>query len=144
LSTQLAQNPRGLKDGGACPLDTCASVGTTPEPGKTYAPVSFAQQQIWVHAQLVPEIPIYNEPITFHRDGTLDVQVLERVLTEIVRRHQAWRTVFRAVDEEPVQVVQPATPVRVRIADLRGLPAAARESEARRLAVEDALRPFDL
>ncbi len=144
MSTQLAQNPRGLKDGGACPLDTRASVGTTQEPGKTYAPVSFAQQQIWVHAQLVPEIPIYNEPITFHRDGTLDVQVLERVLTEIVRRHQAWRTIFRAVDEEPVQVVQPATPVRVRIADLRGLPAAARESEARRLAVEDALRPFDL
>ncbi len=145
LSTQLAQNPRELKPGGACPLDTCASVAAAaPEPGQAYAPVSFAQQQVWVHAQLVPEIPIYNEPITFHRNGTLDVQVLERVLTEIVRRHQAWRTVFRAVDEEPVQVVQAAMPVRVRIADLRGLPADARESEARRLAVEDALRPFDL
>ena len=114
------------------------------EPAHPYAPVSYAQQQIWVHAQLVPEIPIYNEPITFHRNGPLDIQVLERALTEIVRRHQAWRTVFRAVNEEPVQVVLPAAPVRLRIADLRGLPADAREQEARRLAVEDALRPFDL
>ena len=134
----------GLKEAGACPLDTCASVGSVPEPAQAYAPVSFAQQQIWVHAQLVPEIPIYNEPITIRRNGVLDVQVLERVLTEIVRRHQAWRTVFRAVGGEPVQIVQPAMPVRLRVADLRGLPTGERESEGRRLAVEDALRPFDL
>jgi surfactin family lipopeptide synthetase A len=144
MSPQLAQDPKLLKDSAACPLDSCAPVDSAVEPGQSYAPASFAQQQIWVHAQLVPEIPIYNEPITFHRHGTLDVQVLERVLTEIVRRHQAWRTVFRAVDEEPVQVVLAPTPVRLRIADLRGLPASAREAEARRLAVEDAVRPFDL
>jgi surfactin family lipopeptide synthetase A len=134
----------GLKEGGGRPLDVAASVGTAPEPGQAYAPVSFAQQQIWVHAQLVPEIPIYNEPITIRRNGTLDVQVLERVLTEIVRRHEAWRTIFRAVGGEPVQIVQASTPVRLRIADLRGLAPSAREAEGRRLAVEDALPPFDL
>ncbi len=132
-----------VKTNGSQPL-AAAPVKPVVEPGEVYAPVSCAQQQVWVHAQLVPETPIYNEPITFHRAGTLDVQVLERALTEIVRRHQAWRTVFRMVDGEPVQVVKPVTPVRLRIADLRGLPADAREAEARRLAVEDALRPFDL
>ncbi|MFZ0283963.1 MAG: condensation domain-containing protein, partial [Terriglobales bacterium] len=143
MSSQLVQNPMDVKTNGSQPL-AAAPVKPVVEPGEVYAPVSCAQQQVWVHAQLVPETPIYNEPITFHRAGTLDVQVLERALTEIVRRHQAWRTVFRMVDGEPVQVVKPVTPVRLRIADLRGLPADAREAEARRLAVEDALRPFDL
>src|SRR5215471_5715189 len=76
------------------------------------APLSFAQQQIWLHAQLVPQgSPVYNEPVTIHRHGKLDVSVLERVLTEIVRRHEAWRTTFSRGDGEPVQVIQPVTPV---------------------------------
>ncbi|MGH9499156.1 MAG: non-ribosomal peptide synthetase [Terriglobales bacterium] len=144
MSPQIAQNAKGLNDVSTRPLDTCSSVGVMPGAERAPAPVSFAQEQIWVHAQLVPETPIYNEPITIRRNGVLDVQVLEHALTEIVRRHEAWRTVFRAVDGEPVQIVQPASPVRLRIADLRGLPAGARESEGRRLAVEDALKPFDL
>ena len=142
MSPQLAQNPATLESGNACSL--AAAVNADLEPGQIFAPVSFAQQQVWVHAQLVPDTPIYNEPITFHRKGTLDVQVLERVLTEIVHRHQAWRTVFRVRDGEPVQIVQAAMPVRLRIADLRGVTAGAREAEAQRLAVEDALLPFDL
>jgi amino acid adenylation domain-containing protein len=108
------------------------------------APLSYAQQQIWVHAQLVPEIPIYNEPVTIHRRGTLDVPVLERTLTEIVRRHECWRTTFTLVNGEPVQVVEAVKPVQLQVADLRRLPASQRESAARNLAAADALRPFDL
>ena len=108
------------------------------------APLSSAQQQIWVHTQLVPEIPIYNEPVTIHRRGTLDVRALERALTEIVRRHECWRTTFTLADGEPVQVVEAVKPVRLEVTDLSRLPAEQRESEARRLALEDALRPFDL
>ena len=111
---------------------------------ETTAPLSFAQQQIWLHAQLVPEIPIYNEPVTIHRRGRLDVAVLERTLTEILRRHEAWRTNFILVNGEPVQVIQPATPFSLRVIDLRQLPIAEREAEAKRLAVEDSLKLFKL
>ncbi|HEX2190345.1 MAG TPA: amino acid adenylation domain-containing protein, partial [Longimicrobiaceae bacterium] len=48
------------------------------------------------------------------------------------------------VDGEPVQVVLPAGPRPLPAVDLRGLPAGAREREARRLAAGDARRPFDL
>ena len=108
------------------------------------APLSFAQQQIWLHAQLVPEIPIYNEPVTIHRHGRLEVAVLERTLTEIIRRHEAWRTNFVLMNGEPVQVIQPAKPFSLRVIDLRHLPAADREAEAKRLAVEDSLKLFQL
>ena len=107
-------------------------------------PLSFAQQQIWLHAQLVPDLPIYNEPVTVRRHGTLDVAALGRALSEIVRRHQAWRTTFMPVDGEPVQVVQPAAPVLVPQVDVSHLAVSEREVEARRLANEDAVRPFDL
>jgi aspartate racemase len=109
------------------------------------APLSFAQQQIWLHAQIVPDdIPIYNEPVTIHREGPLDVRALGRALSEIVRRHEAWRTTFNPGDDEPVQTIRPAMQVLVPVVDLRHLPAAEKEAEAQRLAVEDAIRPFDL
>jgi surfactin family lipopeptide synthetase A len=128
---------------GAC-VPSIASTGNGAPTGENTAPLSFAQQQIWLHAQLVPEIPIYNEPVTIHRRGRLDVAALERTLTEIIRRHEAWRTVFTLVNGEPVQVIQPAAPFSLRAIDLRGLPAAEREAEATRLAVEDSLRLFKL
>lgn len=109
------------------------------------APLSFAQQQIWLHAQMVPGgSPVYNEPVTIHRHGTLDVRALGRALTEIVRRHEIWRTTFSPGDGEPIQVIQPVSPVLVPVTDLSHLPASKREAEAQRLAVEDAMRPFDL
>ena len=37
---------------------------------------------------------LYNEPLTVRHHGPLDVRVLEQALSEIVRRHEAWRTTF--------------------------------------------------
>ena len=109
------------------------------------APLSFAQQQVWVHSQISPDLPIYNEPFTVRRTGALDVAALERVLTEIIRRHEAWRTVFPEVNGQPVQVVQAASnSFHLPQFDLRMLGIAEREAEALRLAAQDAQRPFDL
>jgi len=112
--------------------------------GEQPIPLSFSQEQIWLHTQLVPDIPIYNEPVTIRRDGTLDVPALERSLTEIVRRHPAWRTTFAFADGDPVQVIQPVAPVHLPVVDLSDTPFSQRESEALRLAREAAVRPFDL
>ena len=71
-------------------------------------PLSIAQQQVWVHAQMAPEIPIYNEPFTVHRTGPLNIAVLEDCLTEMIRRHESWRTTFDTVNGQPVQLIQPA------------------------------------
>lgn len=107
------------------------------------APLSYSQQQMWLHSQLAGAYLIYNEPITIHRHGELNVSALERSFAEIVRRHEAWRTTFQWEGDEVVQIVQPA-PARIEIpfVDLRAHPQA--EQEALRLATEDARQPFDL
>ncbi len=114
-------------------------------PGMGPVPLSLAQQQIWVHAMMAPDAPIYNEPLTVHRAGPLDASVLERVLLEIVRRHEALRTTFAWAGDEAVQVVHDSPEeIGLRTVDLRGFPAGEREHRARRIAEHDARAPFDL
>jgi amino acid adenylation domain-containing protein len=105
------------------------------------APLSFPQQQIWLHSQMAPEVPLYNELVTIYRNGPLDVAILERCLTEIVRRHEAWRTTF---DSQPEQVVHPASGIKLPVLDLRKLPRPEQEVEALRIATEQTRQPFDL
>ena len=115
-----------------------------PRPAGIPTPLSYGQQLLWLHAQLAPGLPVYNEPITIHRIGPLDVAALERSLSEIVRRHEAWRTTFATVDGNPVQVVNPPPTITLPVTDLRGLDEIDREVEALRLAAADASEPFDL
>jgi amino acid adenylation domain-containing protein len=107
-------------------------------------PLTFAQQQVWLHAQLAPHLPVYNEPFTVHRKGPLDVGALERSFTEIIRRHEAWRTTFATVDGEPVQVVHPPFEIKLPLVDLRNLLQSERVAAALQLATEDARQVFDL
>jgi surfactin family lipopeptide synthetase A len=107
-------------------------------------PLSFAQQQLWLHAQLAPNTSLYNEPLTVRRKGPLDISALERSFTEIIRRHEAWRTTFHVVDGEPVQRIEAPFELKLPLIDLRRMPRTEREGEALRIAAEDARQPFDL
>src|ERR1700736_1876086 len=86
-------------------------------------PLSYEQEQVWLHAQLATNLPLYNEPVTIHYLGSLDVTVLEKSFNEILRRHEAWRTCFETVDGIPVQKVEPSLRVSLPVLDLRGLSA---------------------
>ena len=113
--------------------------------GSAPAPLSYSQQQIWLHSQLAPEAGIYNEPITIHHHGQLNPLALERSFTEIVRRHEAWRTTFEWSGDQGVQIVQPAPDhIPIPYLDLRNLAEIDRDREALRRAREDLKRPFDL
>jgi amino acid adenylation domain-containing protein len=108
------------------------------------APLSFPQQQIWLHSQIAPEVPVYNEPITIYREGPLDLAILEKCFAEIMRRHEAWRTTFDVSNGEPIQIVNPVPAVSLPLVDVRHLPEGERDAAALNLATEDARRPFDL
>ncbi|HEX8921087.1 MAG TPA: condensation domain-containing protein, partial [Pyrinomonadaceae bacterium] len=108
------------------------------------ASLSFSQQRLWFMHQLEPSSPAYNLPRVFRLHGSLDIAVLERSLSEVIRRHEALRTTFELVEAEPVQVVNPAQPVTIASVDLRALTKVEREEHVRRLALDESRRPFDL
>ncbi|HST58901.1 MAG TPA: amino acid adenylation domain-containing protein, partial [Longimicrobium sp.] len=70
-------------------------------------PLSFAQERLWFLDRLEPGSTAYNIPVAWRLGGALDEAALERSVTEIVRRHEALRTVFTEVDGSPVQVETP-------------------------------------
>ena len=113
-------------------------------PSDEPAPPSFGQEQLWIHAQMVADLLIYNEPVTVRRTGPLDLAALKQSLNEIIRRHEAWRTNFAIQDGQLVQVINPVLDLELPLVDLRGLDESEREAEALRLATQDARRPFDL
>jgi len=65
-------------------------------------------------------------------------------LGEIIRRHEVLRTRFVVREGEPRQEVVAAGQTRLQLVELGGLEAREREEEARRMAVEEAGKPFDL
>ncbi len=108
------------------------------------APLSFGQQQLWLLGQLIADTPVYNECVTLHLPGSLDVDAFKQSFHEIIRRHESWRTSFPQVDGQPVQRIQPSLTLPLSLVDLRYLPKIEREVEALRLATEDGRKPFDL
>jgi amino acid adenylation domain-containing protein len=124
-----------------------------PVPREGPLPLSFAQQRLWFIDQLEPGKAHYNIPVALRIDGPLNAGVLAQSLGEIVRRHEALRTVFAVQTAEtaeavetgsPVQVIQPPSPFLLPVVDLSRLPESRREAAALTLAGEEAGRPFDL
>jgi hypothetical protein len=112
---------------------------------QTYTfPVSFAQQRLLFLDQLEPGSPFYNIPLAISIKGNLDVTALEQTFAEIVRRHEALRTTFSTDESEPVQLVAKSLTLEMPVVDLTSLPESLRESEAARLAKEEAEQPFNL
>ena len=107
-------------------------------------PLSHAQQRLWFLDQVDPGSSIYNVPAAVSLSGRLDVAALQRTFDEIFRRHAVLRTRFVNRDGSPVQLVAPAAELAMPVTDLGALPAAERDAAARRLALAEAQRPFDL
>src|SRR5215813_4132305 len=105
-------------------------------------PLSYPQQRLWFLDQLEPASAVYIVPLTYRVSGPFDVAAMEYALTEVVRRHQALRTVFQAVDGVPRQFVRPAGPVRLPVQDVSAQDDPV--SEADRVARRQARLPFDL
>ncbi len=107
-------------------------------------PLSFGQQRLWFMDQMEPGSPTYNISGGLRFVGPLNPVALTHALNEIVRRHESLRTTFDVIEGEPVQVVALKWKALLAVTDLQNLPDRDAESEARKLANEEALRPFHL
>ncbi|MBN3950378.1 MAG: amino acid adenylation domain-containing protein [Nostoc sp. NMS7] len=107
-------------------------------------PVSFPQARLWFLDQLQPGSYAYNIPVALSVAGHLNVTALAQSLNEIVRRHEALRTTFTTVNQQPVQVIHSAQTLTVPVIDLEEFSESDRQTQYLRLADQEAKQPFDL
>ncbi|MFF0522326.1 non-ribosomal peptide synthase/polyketide synthase [Actinomadura nitritigenes] len=114
-------------------------------PPESPRPLSFAQQRLWFLNQLDPSGAEYNVPIMLRLRGELDVEALERALSEIAIRHEVLRTTV-ATTPEGVAIQNIRAPSRLALAlvDLSHLTPEQALVRARELADTEAMAPFDL
>jgi amino acid adenylation domain-containing protein/non-ribosomal peptide synthase protein (TIGR01720 family) len=103
------------------------------------APLSYAQQRLWLQVSLNPDDPAYHAYVALRACGDLDRHALQQSLDTIIDRHEVLRTTFRkAQNGETLQIINPQMPVSFRAAGR--ISADELEGEMRR----ELCRPFDL
>ncbi len=92
--------------------------------------MSFAQQRLWLLDQIDSSSPAYNIPYAISMTGRLDVDALTRGLNALVQRHEALRTTFRMIDEQPMQMIADPQALPMLRIDLRAIAPAERQQRA--------------
>ncbi len=107
-------------------------------------PLSFAQQRLWFLDQLEPNSPFYNIPETFIIEGPLDIEVMNKALNEVIRRHESLRTTFHSDRGTPYQQIEDELTVKINITDISDLDDEKRESTLTAIVKERALEPISI
>ncbi|QOK93783.1 non-ribosomal peptide synthase/polyketide synthase (plasmid) [Ralstonia pseudosolanacearum] len=106
-------------------------------------PLSFAQQRLWLLAQMEGGSEAYHIPVGLRLKGELDEPALRRSLDRIVARHEALRTRFEVQEGQAVQRVASAdVGFALDRVDLQGQ--AESEQTLAVLSEREANTPFDL
>jgi amino acid adenylation domain-containing protein len=107
-------------------------------------PLSWAQQRLWFLNQMEGDSATYNMPATVHLSGLLDVACVEKVIAEIVSRHEVLRTTLTVLDSSPIQVISPISNVALSIVDLQSLSGVEQSTQLQRLIAAETRCLFDL
>src|SRR5262249_47638093 len=78
-------------------------------------PASFAQQRLWLLAQMEPGDPAYHIAGAVRLKGDLDLHALRASLNEVVRRQESLRTTFREVNGEIEQIISPLSTIDLEV-----------------------------
>ena len=107
--------------------------------------LSFAQQRLWIIDQLSPTGSVYNLGFLARLEGPLSIAALQSAISGLVRRHEAFRTIFPTHEGRPVQEIAAFSEPDLELVDLsRRASFEEREAEALRLAREESQRAYDL
>jgi condensation domain-containing protein len=110
------------------------------------APLSFAQERMWLLDRISDGTGVYNGPMVMDLDGPVRAEALHGALTDLTARHHVLRTRLLTLGgDRPLQVLaEPADVLEWSVVDLSGLPPDAARDRCAQLLAVDAARPFDL
>ena len=106
--------------------------------GARVAPLSFAQERLWLIDAAAPGSPTYNVPLFVRWSEAIDVAALRSALMAVVTRHEVLRTTYELRDGRPVQIVHDPHDVDVEVLAATSWEAANQQARPR------AVAPFDL
>lgn len=107
-------------------------------------PLSFSQEQVWFLQQLDATNQAYQFHATIQFNGQLNVAGLEWSLSEMVRRHEIFRTTFVENDGQPYQIVQNGQSILLPVVDLSKLSETEQEAQCANLPEAAFHKPFDM
>jgi hypothetical protein len=132
-----------LRRGTASPARVDPGITLCP-PGED-VPLSLSQEQLVLREEQTPDCPaLYNESIIVRMRGQVESAILERCLSEIIRRHEIWRTSYLMKGGRLRQVVHPPEDFRLATFDLRAISRREKEPEIQGIMREIVEKQFDL
>ncbi|NBE96643.1 MULTISPECIES: non-ribosomal peptide synthetase [unclassified Nonomuraea] len=105
--------------------------------------MSLQQEQVWFLHRLAPDSTAHHAQTTIRVVGAFDLDRLDRVITEISRRHEILRTAYPEIGVGPRQRVHPPQPVQARRLDISDTREGQRELLDETVA-QEMRRPFDI
>jgi len=108
--------------------------------------LSVPQDWMWYWEQVDPRNSFLHLPFFTRVVGALRIELLQKAIVDVVRRHETLRSTFADDGSGPRVHIHAHTPapVEVPVIDLRHLPQAGREPEAQRLITVFLEQPFDV
>ncbi|WP_275374542.1 non-ribosomal peptide synthetase [Xenorhabdus bovienii] len=112
--------------------------------GAAHYPVSFAQQRLWLIDQLTEGSAQYNCVGDFRLRESLNLSAFEAAVKQVIERHEALRTQFKMIDNEPRQVISTAYNLPITYYDLSTFPETEKKEKVKQLSREEENLVFNL
>ncbi|WDV47159.1 amino acid adenylation domain-containing protein [Clostridiaceae bacterium M8S5] len=103
-------------------------------PKKEYYKLSSAQHRMYVLNQLHKDSTAYNMPFAIKIKGELDINKLENVFKELIKRHESFRTSFFIKETQPIQKIYKSVNFRIEY----------NEYDKEQEVMDSFIEPFDL
>ena len=108
-------------------------------------PLAALQAGMLYHTALSPEVPVYQQTMSFHLAGPVDVDAVRTALSALCAAHEVLRTSFDLTTySEPLQLVHAHADVPLEVADVSDLPASERDARVAAAIEAEKLGRFDL
>ncbi|BET96657.1 amino acid adenylation domain-containing protein [Xenorhabdus taiwanensis] len=100
-------------------------------------PLSFAQQRLWLIDQLTEGSPQYNCSGDFRMRESINIKAFETAVEALLERHEALRTHFKIVNNEPRQVISDSYDLPITYHDLTELSPTEQEYQVKQLGEQE-------
>jgi len=106
--------------------------------------LSYAQKRLWIINQLNQSSTAYNMPGRITLFEKVDKSLIKKVFDTLATRHEAFRTMFKEIDGNPVQIINDEVDLHIDIVDLSQINNVEQMERREQIYVDQATKIFNL